>query len=255
MQLIIASDFMRQAKLLLLFAFAGFLGIYTFEYSLKAQLQSEPMLDTIVVQSLVNELFRMVAFLLFGGLIAKRAVKNLADISFFSVLWSMGKAMVTFMFTMILVLIIISAFTPELKPGQTFDDLVMTETQYALLLGGIALVVSTAVVAFVQHVYNSGVRKNCKQAGIAPKTFPLYRNDYAVPFKSLIMIVEQPIALLLGVLYILLSALTVYLARQDIAFLTVTINALKMTILMFGAGVMIRTLIQRAVSSQDGEVE
>ncbi|NRB70251.1 MAG: hypothetical protein HRU48_23375, partial [Vibrio sp.] len=96
---------------------------------------------------------------------------------------------------------------------------------------------------------------NCKAAGIAAKSFPLYRNDYAIPFRSILMLVEQPMALALGVAYILLSAFTVFLSREDIAFLTVIINAVKMTLLMFGAGVMIRVLIQRAVDGQEGEVK
>lgn len=255
MQKIIASDFMRQSKMLLLFAFATFMGIYTFEYSLKAQYASDLVLEGILAKSMLNEVLRMSAFLLFGGLIAKRAVKNLADVSFFSTLWSIGKAMVTFMFTMIVVLMIVGITAPELQPGQKLEDLVISEFQYFLLLAGVALVVSTALVAFVQHVYNSGVRKNCKSAGISAKSFPLYKNDYAIPFRSILMLVEQPMALALGVAYILLSAFTVFLSREDIAFLTVIINAVKMTLLMFGAGVMIRVLIQRAVDGQEGEVK
>jgi hypothetical protein len=67
------------------------------------------------------------------------------------------------------------------------------------------------------------------------------------------MLFQQPVSVVLGVFYILLSALTVYLSRENVIFITVFINAFKMTALMLGAGVMIRILIHRAVSFKDKE--
>lgn len=253
MNMLIAGDFIRQSKVLMLFAFATFLGIYTFEYSLKVENSSDLVLEGILVKSLINEVVRMVAFIVFGALIAKKALDNLAKVSFLSATWSMAKAMVSFVFMMIFMLLIVGAFTPELEPGQELKDIVITNFQYGLLFAGLALVVSAAIVSFVQHSYNAGVRKNCKRAGLSHKSFPLYKNDYLIPFKSLFMMVQQPVSILLGVVYILLSALTVYLSRENIVFITVFINAFKMTALMLGAGVMIRILIHRAVSFKDKE--
>ncbi len=251
MNMLIAGDFIRQSKVLLLFTFATFLGIYTFEYSLKVEHSSDLVLEGVLVKSLINEVIRMVAFIVFGALIAKKALENLAKVSFLSATWNMAKAMVSFIFMMIFMLLIVGAFTPELEPGQGLKDIVITNFQYGLLFAGLALVVSAAIVSFVQHSYNTGVRKNCKMAWVPYKSFPLYKNDYLVPFKSLFMLIEQPMAILLGTLYMLLSALTVYLSREDIIFITVIINAFKMTALMLGSGVMIRVLIQRAISSKN----
>jgi hypothetical protein len=253
MNMLIAGDFIRQSKVLILFAFATFLGIYTFEYSLKVEHSSDLVLEGVLVKSLINEVVRMVAFIVFGALIAKKALENLVKVSFLSATWNMAKAMVSFIFMMIFMLLIVGAFTPELEPGQELKDIVITNFQYGLLFTGLALVVSAAIVSFVQHSYNAGVRKNCKQAGVSYKSFPLYKNDYLIPFKSLFMLFQQPVSVLLGVFYILLSALTVYLSRENVIFITVFINAFKMTALMLGAGVMIRILIHRAVSFKDKE--
>lgn len=254
MNMLIAGDFIRQSKVIMLFAFATFLGIYTFEYSLKVEHSSDLVLEGVLVKSLINEVVRMAAFIVFGALIARKALENLAKVSFLSAVWNMAKAMVSFVFMMVFMLLVVGAFTPELEPGQELKDVVITNFQYGLLFTGLALVVSAAIVSFVQHTYNAGVRKNCKQAGVACKSFPLYKNDYLIPFKSLFMLVQQPVSILIGVAYILLSALTVYLSRENIVFITVFINAFKMTALMLGAGVMIRTLIHRAVSFKDEEV-
>lgn len=253
MNMIIARDFVIQSKVLLLFAFASFFGVYTFEYSIKVEYSSDVALEGVLFQSLINEVLRMIAFILFGGLIAKRALNNLADVSFFSVLWSVAKSMIAFMFTMIAVLLVVGMASPELQPGQELKDLVISNFQYSLLFFGLVVVVSSAIVSFVQYSYNAGVRKNCKMAKIPAKSFPLYKNEYLIPFRAILMILEQPIAILLGSLYIALSALTVYLSRENIVFVTVIINALKMTMLMAGSGIMIRQLIQRAVSFKEKE--
>lgn len=253
MNMLIAGDFIRQSKVLMLLTFATFLGIYTFEYSLKVENSSDLVLEGVLVKSLINEVVRMMAFIVFGSLFAKKALDNLAKVSFLSATWSMAKSMVSFVFMMIFILLIVGAFTPELEPGQEMKDIVITNFQYGLLFVGLALVVSAAIVSFVQHSYNAGVRKNCKQAGVAHKSFPLYQNDYLIPFKSLFMMVQQPLSILIGFFYILISALTVYLSRENIVFITVFINAFKMTALMLGVGVMIRILINRAVSFKDKE--
>jgi len=251
--MIIARDFVTQSKVLLLLAFASFFGVYTFEYSIMVEYSSDIALEGVLFQSLVNEVVRTVAFILFGGLIAKKALANVANVSFFSVIWSLAKSMIAFMFTMIAVLLVVGMAAPELKPGQELKDLVISNFQYFLLFFGLVIVVSSSIASFVQYSYNSGVRKNCKMAKIPAKSFPLYKNEYLIPFRAIVMLIEQPLAILFGSLYIALSALTVYLSRGDLVFITVIINAFKMTILMAGSGIMIRQLIQRAISFKEKE--